>query len=201
MDKSSAIQTALVICGLFICDFAYMQSRNDLFSGTYPLIYCHPWSFYMWIHYIRAYFWGPYLSHITRSTCILKYTYLTKGFNYGPRQAQRHIKMHVYKCHTNTLCYYNFHHPNSLAKYQSVSVIGISRQLRLKWFWKGVFWRCYLTFDAINIIEAKYLNNWLFITQRWTNQSITKNGVRTGEPSKERLRDLSKLNFLMMVWF
>jgi hypothetical protein len=39
------------------------------FSGTYPLINSHPWSFYMWICYIRVYFWSPYLSHITRSTC------------------------------------------------------------------------------------------------------------------------------------
>ncbi len=39
------------------------------FSGTYPLIYSHPWAFYMRIHYMRAYFWGPYLSNITRSTC------------------------------------------------------------------------------------------------------------------------------------
>jgi hypothetical protein len=31
--------------------------------------YSDCWSFYMWIHYMRAYFWSPYLSHITRSTC------------------------------------------------------------------------------------------------------------------------------------
>jgi len=66
------IQVALVICGLFICNFEYMRSGNDLFSGTYPLIYCNPWSFYMRIHYMRAYFWSPYLSHITRFTCIYK---------------------------------------------------------------------------------------------------------------------------------
>jgi len=63
-------QVALVICGLFICDFAYMQFRNDFFSGTYPLIISHPWSFYMWILYMRVYFWSPYPSHITRSNCI-----------------------------------------------------------------------------------------------------------------------------------
>jgi len=63
------VQAALVICGLFICDFTYMGSRNDLFSGTYPLIYSNPWSFYMGICYMRVYFWSPYLSHITRSTC------------------------------------------------------------------------------------------------------------------------------------
>jgi hypothetical protein len=66
-----SLQAALIICNLFICDFAYMQSRNGLFSGTYPLIYSNPWSFYMQICYIRACFWNTYLSHITRSTCIL----------------------------------------------------------------------------------------------------------------------------------
>jgi len=45
------------------------RSRNDLFSWTYPLIISHPWSFYMRIHYMRVYFWSPYLSHITRSNC------------------------------------------------------------------------------------------------------------------------------------
>jgi hypothetical protein len=52
----SNVQAALVICGLFICDFAYMWSRNGLFSGTYPLIYSHPWSFCMRIHYMQANF-------------------------------------------------------------------------------------------------------------------------------------------------
>jgi len=66
----NTIQAALVICCLFICDFAYMRSRNDLFSGTYPLIISHPWSLYMRIHYIRIYFWSPYPSHITRSNCM-----------------------------------------------------------------------------------------------------------------------------------
>ncbi len=37
------------------------------FSGTYPLIYSYPWSFYIRIHYMRANFWSPCLSHITRS--------------------------------------------------------------------------------------------------------------------------------------
>jgi len=64
------VQVALVICGLFICEFAYMRLKNGLFSGTYPLIYSDRWSFYMQIHYMRAYFWSPYLSHITRSTCM-----------------------------------------------------------------------------------------------------------------------------------
>jgi len=66
------VQAALVICGIFICDFVYMRSRNGLFSGTYPLLYSDRWSFYMRIHYIRAYFWSPYLSNITRSTCTWK---------------------------------------------------------------------------------------------------------------------------------
>jgi hypothetical protein len=64
-----AIQAALVICGLFICDFAYMRLKNGLFPRTYPPIYGIPRSFYMQIHYMRAYFWSPYLSHITRSAC------------------------------------------------------------------------------------------------------------------------------------
>ncbi len=63
------VQLALILCGLFICNFTYMQSRNGIFSGTYPLIYSHPWSFYMWIHYMGTNFWSPYLSHITMSTC------------------------------------------------------------------------------------------------------------------------------------
>jgi len=46
-----------------------MRLKNGLFSETYPLIYGNPRSFYMQIHYMRAYFWSPYLSHITRSTC------------------------------------------------------------------------------------------------------------------------------------
>jgi len=46
-----------------------MRSRNGLFSGTYPLINSHPWSFYIRIHYMRVYFWSPYLSHITRAAC------------------------------------------------------------------------------------------------------------------------------------
>jgi len=69
------VQVALVICGLFICEFAYMRMKNGLFSGTYPLIYSDLWSFYMRIHYVRAYFWSPYLSHITRSTCTVKPVY------------------------------------------------------------------------------------------------------------------------------
>ncbi len=51
----------------------YLQFRLWPFSGTYPLIYSNPWSFYMLIHYMQAYSWSPYLSHITRSTCICFY--------------------------------------------------------------------------------------------------------------------------------
>ena len=63
------LQAALVLCGLFICDFSYIQLRIGHFSRTYPLIYSHPWSFYMQIRYMRAYFFGPHVSHITRETC------------------------------------------------------------------------------------------------------------------------------------
>jgi len=41
------------------------------FSGTYPLIHGNPRSIFMRIHYMPAYFWSPYLSHIMRSTCTL----------------------------------------------------------------------------------------------------------------------------------
>jgi len=50
-----------------ICDWKWP------FYGAYPLIYGNPWSFYIQIHYMQAYFWSPYLSHITRSTCTIKY--------------------------------------------------------------------------------------------------------------------------------
>jgi len=43
------------------------------FSGAYPLIYSDCRSFYMRIHYMRAYFWSPYLSHITRSTVLYRF--------------------------------------------------------------------------------------------------------------------------------
>ncbi len=76
------VQAALVICGLFICDFAYMRSKICLFSGTYPLIYSHPWSFYMRIRYMRAYFLSPYLSHITRSTCTEKRNWIIWKFDF-----------------------------------------------------------------------------------------------------------------------
>jgi len=75
--EKKQIQLALVICGLFICEFVYMRLKNGLFSGTYPLIYSDRWSFYMQINYMQAYFWSPYLSHITRST-----SFLTKVINF-----------------------------------------------------------------------------------------------------------------------
>ncbi len=48
-----------------------MRCRNGLFSGTYRLIYSNLWYFYKRIRFMRAYFWSPYLSNITRSTCTL----------------------------------------------------------------------------------------------------------------------------------
>ncbi len=63
------IKAGLVICGLFICEFAYLQLEIGRFSGTYPPIYSHSWTFYMQIRYMRAKFFGPFLSHITRSNC------------------------------------------------------------------------------------------------------------------------------------
>jgi len=48
-----------------MCDW-----KIAFFSGTYPLIYGNHRSFYMRIHYMRAYFWS--LSHITRCTCMYK---------------------------------------------------------------------------------------------------------------------------------
>ena len=82
----SSVQVALVICGLFICDFAYMQLKLWHFRGTYPLIYQCYWSPYMRICYMRTIFLGPYLSHITRSACIpfslneLRFSVYTKRF-------------------------------------------------------------------------------------------------------------------------
>jgi hypothetical protein len=67
------VQVDLIICGLFICEFAYMRLRMILIYRTYPLIYSHPWSFYMRICYLRVIFFNPYLSHITRSACTVFY--------------------------------------------------------------------------------------------------------------------------------
>jgi len=55
----------------FYLQFHIYGLKKKLFSRTYPLIYGNPWSFYMRIHYMPAYFWSPYLSNITRSTCIV----------------------------------------------------------------------------------------------------------------------------------
>jgi hypothetical protein len=59
------------------------------FSGTYPLIYSNRRSFYMWIHYMQAYFWSPYLSNITRSTCILIFYASNTSFFAGLFYSQR----------------------------------------------------------------------------------------------------------------
>ncbi len=61
---------ALIICVHFICNFAYIQLSIGHFSCTYLLLYSHPQSFYMHIHYMGAYFFGPYPFHIMRDNCI-----------------------------------------------------------------------------------------------------------------------------------
>ncbi len=48
----------------------YLRLWIDHIFGTYPPIYSHSWSLYMRICYMRDNFFGPYLSNITRSTCI-----------------------------------------------------------------------------------------------------------------------------------
>jgi hypothetical protein len=99
--KFSKVQAALVICGLFICNFAYMRSGNGLFPGTYPLIYSHPWSFYMQIHYMRAYFWSPYLSHITRSNCtVFPKKQFLDDYIVGKTNQQMFLKQ-IQSCRTN----------------------------------------------------------------------------------------------------
>ncbi len=67
---ATSAQANLVICCLFICDFAHMRSKIGLNKGNYPLIYSHLWSFYIQIHYMQDFYLGSYLSHITRSACI-----------------------------------------------------------------------------------------------------------------------------------
>jgi len=59
------VQAVLVICGLFMCDFAYMRLRIGHFSVLYPIVYSHPWVFNA--NSLYGIF-GPYLSHITRDT-------------------------------------------------------------------------------------------------------------------------------------
>jgi len=71
IDRGLEIQVALVICRLFICDFAYMWLKLWHFRGMYPPIYQWYWSHYMRIHYIPANFLGPYISHITRAACTI----------------------------------------------------------------------------------------------------------------------------------
>jgi len=116
----SLVQAALVICGLFICDFTYMRSRNGLFSGTYPLIYSNPWSFYMQICYMKAYFWSPYLSHITRSTCTLERTHT---------HTQTHLNTlkHI-ETHWNTLKHIETH-TNTKFKFESIFSQDLSNSL------------------------------------------------------------------------
>ena len=64
------IQAALVICKLFICDFAYMRLKLWHFRGTHPSISNCYWSHYMQVLYMRTNFLGPYVSHITRADCL-----------------------------------------------------------------------------------------------------------------------------------
>jgi hypothetical protein len=68
------IQIDLVIWDLFIsANSSICDWKLNIFSGTYTYIYSHSWSFYMRICHIRAQF---FLLHITRSTCIRKFTIL-----------------------------------------------------------------------------------------------------------------------------
>jgi len=59
----------------FYLQFRIYSILKWLFSGTYPVIYGYPRSFYMRIHYIGVYIWSPYLSHIMRSTCIVRHKF------------------------------------------------------------------------------------------------------------------------------
>jgi len=52
-----------------------IELKSGHFSGTYPLFFGNPWTFYIKIHYIRAYSWSPFLWHIMRSTCIFFIAY------------------------------------------------------------------------------------------------------------------------------
>ena len=54
----------------FYLRFHVYATQNWPFFWNPPLIYTHPWSFYMLFRYMLAYFFSPYLSHITRDTCI-----------------------------------------------------------------------------------------------------------------------------------
>ena len=52
----------------FYLRFRIYATENWLFFATDPLINSHPWSLYLLICYLRAYFFRPYLSHIMRET-------------------------------------------------------------------------------------------------------------------------------------
>ena len=71
----------------FYLQFCVYAIEKWPFSGTFPLIYGNPWSFYKRIHYMQAYFWSPYLSHITRSNC----TFLLSVFFPSSRSHSLHI--------------------------------------------------------------------------------------------------------------
>ncbi len=82
IDLHSYVTPLLIICGLFICKFAYIRLRMIIFYRTYPLIYSHHWTFYMRIRIMRVIFYGPYLSHIMRSACIHSKFKLTNPSHY-----------------------------------------------------------------------------------------------------------------------
>ena len=56
----------LVICGLFVCNFVFMQLRVILFSGTCTQIYSYPWPFNSKCEFVN--FFVPSLSIIIRKT-------------------------------------------------------------------------------------------------------------------------------------
>ena len=73
-----AIQVALVICSLLICDFVFsVCNREKPFSGTYTYIYYdHYWASCMIIHYIWSYF-TFYKSLTLYCNFVSRRTYLT----------------------------------------------------------------------------------------------------------------------------
>jgi len=73
--------------------------KKGLFSGTYPLIYSDHMSFYIRIHYMRAYFWSPYLSNITRSTCTTIQLLFSESY---PGDLQIKINPQIYKIKSNS---------------------------------------------------------------------------------------------------
>ncbi len=60
------MQVDLVICSLFISKFEYLQLKIEHFSGPYPSIYSHSYLVFLYANF------GPYQSHLTRSTCTFK---------------------------------------------------------------------------------------------------------------------------------